>query len=106
MNNYCQVFVDIIKKRNIIEESVKIQRIEDTGEILSIDFTYLTEDKIEEIIKILKNESNLYSDLFNEIDNLKTKKFPVEFYYKIFLFWDIFMEGKLNEKLIPIFLLY
>ena len=103
MNNYCQVFVDIIKKRNIIEESVKIQRIEDTGEILSIDFTYLTEDKIEEIIKILKNESNLYSDLFNEIDNLKTKKFPVEFYYKVFLFWDIFMEGKLNEKLIPIF---
>jgi PAS domain S-box-containing protein len=27
----------------------------------------------------------------------------MEFYYKIFLFWDTFIEGKIEEKLIPIF---
>ena len=103
MNNYCQVIIDIIKKRNIVEESVKFQKLEDTGEILSIDFTYLTKEKLEEIIKMMKYESNLNNNLYTEINNLKTKKFPMEFYYKIFLFWDTFMEGKIEEKLIPIF---
>ena len=46
MNDYCQVIIEIIKKRNIVEESVKFRKIEDTGEILSLDFTYLTDDKI------------------------------------------------------------
>ena len=103
MNNYCQVIVDIIKKRNIVEESVKFKKIEDTGEILSINFTYLTEDKIEEIIKTLKYETNLYRDLNKEMTDLKTSKFPMEFYYKIFLFWDTFMESKIDEKFIPVF---
>ena len=103
MDEYCQVITDIIKKRNIIEESVKFKKIEDTGEILSINFTYLTEDKIEEIIKILKSETELNNDLYKEMNNLKTSKFPMEFYYKIFLFWQTFMEGKIEEKLIPIF---
>ena len=103
MNNYCQVIIDLIKQRNIVEESVKFKKMEDTGEILSIYFTYLTEDKIEEIIKILKYETNLYKYLFKEMNELKTSKFPMEFYYKIFLFWDTFIEGKIDEKLIPIF---
>ena len=103
MNNYCQIIVDIIKKRNIVEESAKFKKIEDTGEILSINFTYLTDDKIEEIIKILKYETNLYRDLNKEMTDLKTSKFPMEFYYKIFLFWDTFMESKIDEKFIPIF---
>ena len=103
MNNYCQVIIDIIKKRNIVEESAKFQKVEDSGEIISIHFTYLTQDKLEEIIKMLKYESNLNRDLYKEINDLKTKKFPMEFYYKIFLFWDTFMEGKIEEKLIPIF---
>ena len=103
MDNYCQVIIDIIKKRNIVEESVKFKKLEDTGEILSIDFTYLTDDKIEEIIKTLKEETKLNKDLFKEIGDLKTSKFPMEFYYKIFLFWDTFLEGKIDEKLIPIF---
>ena len=92
MNNYCQVAIDIIKKRNIVEESTKFQKVEDTGEILSINFTYLTEDKIEEIIKTLKYESNLYRDLYREINNLKTKKFPIEFYYKVFLFLNFIIK--------------
>ena len=103
MDGYCQVIMDIIKKRNIVEESVKFKKIEDTGEILSIDFTYLTEDKIEEIITILKTETDLNTDLYKEMNSLKTSKFPMEFYYKIFLFWETFMEGKIEEKLIPIF---
>ena len=103
MNDFCQVIMDIIKKRNIVEESVKFKKIEDTGEILSIDFTYLTEDKIEEIIKMLKTEAGLNSELYKEMNSLKTSKFPMEFYYKIFLFWETFMEGKIEEKLIPIF---
>ena len=103
MDNYCQIIIDLIKKRNIVEESVKFKKTEDTGEILSINFTYLTEETIEEIIKILKNETNLNKDLFKEVNELKTAKFPMEFYYKIFLFWDTFIEGKIDEKLIPIF---
>ena len=79
MDNYCKVIIDIIKKRNIVEESVKFKKIEDTGEILSIDFTYLTEDRIEEIIKILKQETKLNKELFKEIEDLKTSKFPLEF---------------------------
>ena len=103
MDNYCQIIIDLIKKRNIVEETVKFKKTEDTGEILSINFTYLTEETIEEIIKILKNETNLNKDLFKEVNELKTAKFPMEFYYKIFLFWDTFIEGKIDEKLIPIF---
>ena len=82
MNDYCQIIIDIIKKRNIIEESVKFKKIEDTGEILKIDFTYLTEDKIEEIIKILKQETNLNNNLYKEMNSLKSSKFPIELYYK------------------------
>ena len=103
MNNYCQVIIDVIKKRNIVEESVKFKKLEDTGEILSINFTYLTEDKMGEIIKMLKYETELNRNLNKEISDLKTSKFPMEFYYKIFLFWDTFMQSKIDEKLIPIF---
>ena len=103
MNDYCQLIIDVIKKRNIMEESVKFKKFEDTGEIINIDFTYLNENQIEEIIKILKLETNLNKDLIKEIEGLKSSKLPMEFYYKIFLFWDSFMEGKINEKLIPTF---
>ena len=103
MNDYCQLIIDVVKKRNIMEESVKFKKFEDTGEIINIDFTYLNEKQIEEIIKILKLETNLNKDLIKEIEGLKSSKLPMEFYYKIFLFWDSFMEGKINEKLIPTF---
>ena len=103
MNDYCQVIIDVIKKRNIVEESVKFKKFEDTGEIITIDFTYLNETQMEEIIKILYYETNLNKDLIKEMGGLKTSKFPMEFYYKIFLFWDSFMEGKIDEKFIPIF---
>ena len=103
MNDYCQVIIDVIKKRNIVEESVKFKKFEDTGEIINIDFTYLNETQMEEIIKMLYYETNLNKDLIKEMGGLKTSKFPMEFYYKIFLFWDSFMEGKIDEKFIPIF---
>ena len=103
MNDYCQIIIEIIKKRNNVEESTKLNKYEDTGEILSIDFAYLTSDKIEEIINMMRKETELYKYIEREISYLKTSKFPIEFYYKIFLFWDMFMQGKLDEKLIPIF---
>ena len=91
MNDYCQVIIDVIKKRNIVEESVKFKKFEDTGEIIAIDFTYLNETQMEEIIKMLYYETNLNKDLIKEMGGLKTSKFPMEFYYKIFLFWDSFL---------------
>ena len=103
MDNYCQIVIDLIKLRNIVEESVKVKKVEDTGEVLSIYFTYLMEDKIEEIISILKKETNLNKYLFKEMYELKTSKLPMEFYYKVFLFWEVFIQGKIEEKLIPIF---
>ena len=103
MSDYCQVIINVIKKRNIVEESVKFKKFEDTGEIISIDFTYLNAKQMEEIIKMLYYETNLNKDLIKEMGGLKTSKFPMEFYYKIFLFWDSFMEGKIDEKFIPTF---
>ena len=103
MDDYCRIVIDIMKKKNLVEESVKIKKNEDTGEISSIDFIFLDIKHIEEIIKHLKNETNLNSKIFQEISDLKTTKLPMEFYYKLFIFCETFWEGKIDEKILPTF---
>ena len=103
MDNYCQIVIDIMKKKNLVEESAKIKKNEDTGEIMWIDFIYLDMKNIESIIKSLKSETNLNSKIFEEISELKTTKLPMEFYYKMFIFCETFWEGKIDEKIMPTF---
>ena len=103
MNDYCQIVIDIMKKKNLVEESVKIKKNEDTGEITWIDFIFLDIKNTEEIIKHLKNETILNSKIFDEIADLKTAKLPMEFYYKLFIFCETFWEGKIDEKILPTF---
>ena len=103
MNDYNQIIIDIMKKKNLVEESVKIKKNEDSGEIIWIDFIFLDLKNIEEIIKYLKNETNLNNKIFQEISELKTAKLPMEFYYKLFIFCETFWEGKIDEKIMPTF---
>jgi hypothetical protein len=103
MNDYSQIAIDLMKKKNMVEESAKIKKNEDTGEVLSIDFIYLDSKNINDIIKSLKKENNLNRSLFEEILKIKTTKLPMEFYYKLFVFCEAFWEGKIDEKVLPIF---
>ena len=103
MDNYCQIVIETMKKKNLVEESAKIKKNEDSGEILWIDFIFLDSKKIEEIIKTLKKETTLNKKIYEEICELKTSKLPMEFYYKIFLFCETFWEGKIDEKILPTF---
>ena len=103
MDDYCQIVIDTMKKKNLVEESSKIKKNEESQEILFIDFIYLDSKRIEEIIKSLKTETNLNKKIFEEISQLKTSKLPMEFYYKIFIFCETFWEGKIDEKILPTF---
>ena len=103
MDNYCQIVIDIMKKKNLVEESTKVKRNEDTGEIMWIDFIFLDIKNIETIIKNLKVETNLNGKIFDEISELKTTKLPMEFYYKMFIFCETFWEGKIDDKIMPTF---
>ena len=103
MNDYIQIVIDLMKKKSLVEESVKIKKNEDSGEILWIDFIYLDSKNIEEIIKSLKKETYLNRNIYDEILKIKTTKLPMEFYYKMFIFCETFWEGKIDEKVLPIF---
>ena len=103
MNDYSEIVINLMKKKNLVEESSKIKKNEESGEILWIDFVFLDTKNIEGIIKDLKDETNLNIKIFEEISELKTSKLPMEFYYKIFTFCETFWEGKIDEKILPTF---
>ena len=102
MNDYIQIAIDFIKNKILIEESTKIERNEDTGEVIWINFIYLDSKNIDNIIKSLKKETILNNDLYEHILELKATKLPIEFYYKMFIFCETFWEGKINEQILPI----
>ena len=103
MNDYSEIIINLMKKKNLVEESTKIKKNEETGEILWIDFIFLDSKNIEEVIKDLKDETHLNNKIFEEISQLKTSKLPMEFYYKIFTFCETFWEGKIDDKILPTF---
>ena len=102
MCEYCDIILNIMKQKNLIEETVKIIKSEDSNEINIINFQYLNSENIDNLIQTLKNESKLNKKLFKEISNIKSTKLPIEFYYKCFLFCDTFWEGKIDDNILPI----
>ena len=78
-----------------IEESIKIIKDEETGEIKGIK-VLIWKKILGEIIDILKLEKNLFHSLVTNIEELKGRKLPYCIYYKSFLFIDLFMGGKMS----------
>ena len=83
------------------EESIKLHKDEDTGEIKKITTSFLTTENIGKILTILENEVEIYKDLFDYIEQLNGQKLPIEFYYKCFLFAELFWGGKITEQIVP-----
>ena len=101
MATYAQNEITIIKYKELIEESIKLHKDEDTGEIKKITTSFLTTENIGKILKILDNEVEIYKDLFDYIEQLNGQKLPIEFYYKCFLFAELFWGGKITEQIVP-----
>ena len=102
MLTYASKYVEILRIKESIEESVKITKDEESGEIKSIKCNYLKTKVLGEIIDILKLEKKLFHSLITNIEELKGRKLPYCIYYKSFLFIDLFMGGKMSENLIPV----
>ena len=101
MATYAQNEITIIKYKELIEESIKLHKDEDTGEIKKITTSFLTTENIGKILTILENEVEIYKDLFDYIEQLNGQKLPIEFYYKCFLFAELFWGGKITEQIVP-----
>ncbi len=101
MATYAQNEITIIKYKELIEESIKLHKDEDTGEIRRITTSFLTTENIGKILTILENEVEIYKDLFDYIEQLNGQKLPIEFYYKCFLFAELFWGGKITEQIVP-----
>ena len=99
---YSSKYIEILRIKESIEESVKITKDEETGEIKSIKCGYLKTKELGDIIDILKLEKKLFHSLVTNIEELKGRKLPYCIYYKSFLFIDLFMGGKMDENLIPV----
>ena len=101
MYQYSQNEITMIKYKEMMEESVKIHKDEETGEVKKITTTFLTSANIGKIINLLECEVKIYRDLFNYIEQLNGQKLPIEFYYKCFLFAELFWGGKITEQIVP-----
>ena len=101
MYTYAQNEITIIKYKELIEESIKIHKDEETGEIKKITTAFLTTSNIGKILNLLENEVEIYKDLFDLIEQLNGQKLPIEFYYKCFLFAELFWGGKITEQIVP-----
>ena len=101
MATYAQNEITIIKYKELIEESIKLHKDEETGEIKKITTSFLTTENIGKILKILESEVEIYKDLFDYIEQLNGQKLPIEFYYKCFLFAELFWGGKITEQIVP-----
>ena len=101
MATYAQNEITIIKYKELIEESIKLHKDEDTGEIKKITTSFLTTENIGKILKILESEVDIYKDLFDYIEQLGGQKLPIEFHYKCFLFAELFWGGKITEQIVP-----
>ena len=101
MFQYSQNEITMIKYKEMVEESVKIHKDEETGDVKKITTTFLTSANIGKIIKLLECEVKIYKDLFNYIEQLNGQKLPIEFYYKCFLFAELFWGGKITEQIVP-----
>ena len=99
---YASKYIEVLRIKENIEESIKIIKDEDTGEIKGIKSAYLKTKILGEIIDVLKLEKNLFHSLVTNIEELKGRKLPYCIYYKSFLFIDLFMGGKMPENLIPV----
>ena len=102
MLTYASEYVEILRIKESIEESIKITKDEENGEIKSIKCGYLKTKVLGEIINILKVEKKLFHSLVVNIEELKGRKLPYCIYYKSFLFIDLFMGGKMGDNLIPV----
>ena len=101
MFQYSQNEITMIKYKEMMEESIKIHKDEETGDVRKITTTFLTSANIGKIIKLLECEVKIYKDLFNYIEQLNGQKLPIEFYYKCFLFAELFWGGKITEQIVP-----
>ena len=101
MYQYSKNEITMIKYKELMEESVKIHKDEETGEVRKITTTFLTSANIGKIIDLLECEVKIYKDLFNYIEQLNGQKLPIEFYYKCFLFAELFWGGKITEQIVP-----
>ena len=99
---YSSKYIDVLRIKENIEESIKIVKDEETGEIKEIKSGYLKTKILGDIIDILKLEKKLFHSLTTNIGELKGRKLPYCIYYKSFLFIDLFMGGKMDENLIPV----
>jgi hypothetical protein len=102
MLEYSSKYIEILKIKESIEESIKIVKDEDSGEIKSIRSGYLKTKVLGHIIDILDSEAKIFKSLIIHIEELKGRKLPYCIYYKSFLFVDLFMGGKMSEDLIPV----
>ena len=102
ITKYAGNYIQILNYKEIFESSIKVNRDTDTGEIKNIENTFLSSVNIENIIKLIKLQINLYKTITSNIYFFEHKKIILESYYKLFIFFELFNEGKIPKKMVSI----
>ena len=100
MIKYSNNILTIVKYKEQFEESIKIIKDEESGELKNLLNTFMITRNFNKIIEKIKIEDKNYDNLINNIKYMNHKKNPIEFYYKSFLFFDFFFGGEIKEELI------
>ena len=101
MKQYSISFNEIIKYKQIYENSLQIDIDETDGEIIKINSTLLTNSFITDILELLRVETEQTNDLKKYLSDLKEYSaiLPCEFLFKCFLFIDYFWNAKIPNEL-------
>lgn len=103
MKEYTEIFEKGIIHKENFENGIKCIHDTDTGEIKSIHSQFLSSKNINNIMKLLESQNNLYKKISKTItlyvSNLSSE-IPIDFYLKCIFFFYLFNNGHLPVKVL------
>ena len=88
--NYCNRFLELIDSKIMYENSIKIITDDSTHDILKIKSNFLLRKNLLKIINKLSILNKTYENIAKDLIKKKKEKNEYDFYYIIFLFYEIF----------------
>ena len=88
--NYCNRFLELIDSKIIYENSIKFITDDSTHDILKIKSNFLLRKNLLKIINKLIELKKTYENIAKDLIVKKKEKNEYDFYYIIFLFYEIF----------------
>lgn len=95
----CENFKIITNAKSSFENSIKIHRDFNSGEIMKIISSFLTSICLNSIIETMSVLTMTYKTIISRIVEWSSNLMTIEYYYKIYLFFNIMNTGKLPKEI-------